>query len=294
VFGADPLMAAAPIRHLLWRRVRDNVCRFVENGDWLLVAGRPSYLALHLLERTTPSASCYDAMDDFPEFYRGLSRWLSRRIEGRLVRRVGAVLVSSVALRDKFAANGAVVELLRNGVEGRFPRPRESENQAPVFGYMGTVGAWFDWELIVAMANALPEVAFELSGPVLSAYPVLPTNVRLLGECPEDEVPIRISRFTAGLIPFKINRLTESVDPIKYYEYRAAGLPVISTRFGDVARRGLAQNVYLTDMNTDFRALLESVVQLPLPSLEALNRFRAENSWQSRFEKSPFLTNRLA
>ncbi len=291
--GADPLMGPAVFRQLAWRRVLARVKRFVDGCDWLLVAGRPSYLALHLLQNTAPKASCYDAMDDFPEFYSGLSRWLSRRIEGRIANSVDAILVSSDALLRKFTRQGFAAELLRNGLD---PSPEAAPDRARpqlVFGYVGTIGAWFDWQLLAAMARDLPEVLFQLIGPVLAPAPSLPANVRLCGERPNEELPNRLRRFTAGLIPFKINRLTAAVDPIKYYEYRSAGLPVISTRFGDMAVRGTDQQVHLVDQRTDFQDLLRQIRAHAGVSCEALRGFQAENSWRSRFASSRFFNTQV-
>lgn len=288
--GVDPLMGAAVFRRLAWSRVLARVRRFVDGDDWLLAVGRPSYLALHLLRNTAPKASCYDAMDDFPEFYGGLSRRLSRRIEGRIVRGVDAILVSSDALLGKFARQGLAPELLRNGFD---PAPQticdDRTDPQIVFGYVGTIGAWFDWRLLTAMARNLTEALFQLIGPVLAPTPSLPANVRLCGERPNEELPNILRRFTAGLIPFKMNRLTAAVDPIKYYEYRSAGLPVISTKFGDMAARGTEQQVHLVDQNTDFQALLRRIKAHTDVSWQALHRFQAENSWRARFEGSRFL-----
>ena len=123
---------------------------------------------------------------------------------------------------------------------------------------------------------------------MLAPAPALPANVRLCAECASEAVPDKLAGFAAGIIPFKVNRLTASVDPIKYYEYRSAGLPVISTRFGDMAGRGADQDVYPVGPDTDFRELLSRVRAHPASSCKALDRFRAEHAWQSRFERSRF------
>jgi len=210
-------------------------------------------------------------------------------------RGVDAILVSSDALLHKFAGQGLTTELLRNGID---PAPQavcddRTDPQQVVFGYVGTIGEWFDWRLLTAMARDLPEVLFQLIGPVLAPTPSLPANVRLCGEHPNEQLPNILRRFTAGLIPFKINRLTAAVDPIKYYEYRSAGLPVISTRFGDMAVRGTEQRVHLVDRNTDFQALLRRIKAHTGVSCQALHQFQAENSWRARFEGSRFLNREV-
>ena len=287
--GADPLMTLPLLRQLAWRRVLERVQAFAEGNRWLLMVGRPSYLALHLLRNTAPSASCYDAMDDFPEFYSGWSRWLSRRIEARVARGVDTILVTSEALRDKFDRQGHLAELLRNGYDAGQESIKANAPRETVYGYVGTIGPWFDWKLVGRMARDLPSVRFDLTGPVLTLPPSLPANVHLCGECDSDAVPERMRGFTAGLIPFKLNRLTAAVDPIKYYEYRSMGLPLISTRFGDMTHREGNPRVCLIDEHTDFRKLARHVTSLSRKVDEALGRFRSMNSWKSRFEQSPFL-----
>jgi glycosyltransferase involved in cell wall biosynthesis len=42
-----------------------------------------------------------------------------------------------------------------------------------------------------------------------------------------------VRAFRVGLIPFRRTPLTEAVNPVKLYEYAAAGIPCVSTRFTD-------------------------------------------------------------
>ena len=290
-WGADPLVAASRAGPVVWKGTLKRIRAFVEGRRWLLLIGRPSMLALHLLRTASPTISAYDAMDDFPEFYSGCSRALSLSVERRIASRVNTVLVSSSALHHKFNRLGVNdVELLRNGLDGEWPQTNGATGVHPVFGYVGTIGPWFDWALIDEMAHNLPDVRFEIVGPVMTppAAP-LPANVHLAGECAHQDVPNRLLGFTAGLIPFKANPLTESVDPIKYYEYRAAGLPVLCTAFGDMRYRTAEPSVHLVHHGMDFPALRKHLeAQTPI-SPEELARFRSENAWPARFEQSLFL-----
>jgi len=49
-----------------------------------------------------------------------------------------------------------------------------------------------------------------------------------------------------GLIPFKVNALTKSVNPIKLREYLAAGLPVVSTPLPEVIGYGYGAKIAST------------------------------------------------
>lgn len=292
MWAADPAMALPSVRRFAWKPVLERVEAFIDGADWLLVIGRPSRLALHLLRRTGPRPTCYDAMDDFPEFYRGLACALNRRIEHEVADAVDEILVSSTALQDKFSRLGFVPELLPNGLQHDPKVPEPAPDDAggePVLGYVGTVGDWFDWSLVIEMARSLPEMRFEITGPEMAPPKKrLPANVHRTGECAGHEVFGRLRSFSAGLIPFKLNRLTAAVDPIKYYEYRAAGLPVIATEFGEMRRRRDEPGVHLVARGMDFRAVLKGVDACPRLSAKALERFRAENSWRSRFDRSRF------
>ena len=86
------------------------------------------------------------------------------------------------------------------------------------------------------LARARPAWSFALVGPVgpgdprtdVSALAAEP-NVHLLGARPTSELPEVLRAADAGLIPYARNALTESVFPMKVYEYLAAGLPVVAT-----------------------------------------------------------------
>ena len=291
-WGADPLLALSRAGPVVWKGTLDRVSAFLEGESWLLLIGRPSLLALHLLRTASPTISAYDAMDDFPEFYSGCSRALCRRVERRIASQVSTVLVSSTALQRKFGRLSVNdVELLRNGLDGEWPQTTGAAGGKPVFGYVGTVGPWFDWALVDEMARSLPDTRFEIVGPVMTppAAP-LPANVHLAGECAQRDVPNRLLGFTAGLIPFRANALTEAVDPIKYYEYRAAGLPVLCTTFGEMRYRTAEPSVHIIHRGMDFPALRKRVVAQPPNSPEELAHFRSQNAWPARFEQSPFLT----
>ena len=284
-------MSIPVLRRWLWRRTVATVRNFVEGGECVLAIGRPSFLALQLLREGGWSLSCYDAMDDFPEFYGGLSRIVNRRVEREIAIRTDAVLVSSTGLKNKFGHRGLDVELLRNAADrGNGSASAAGAAGGLVFGYVGTIGRWFDWSLVDRMARALGDVRFDLVGPVMERPHVgLPDNVRLLGECSSEEVPERLDGFAAGLIPFRRTRLTDAIDPIKYYEYRCAGLPVLSTRIGDMRWRDSTSDVYLVDGHTDFASVREDIARRRGSSRESVERFREENSWHSRFDRSRFL-----
>ena len=283
----EPLRGLGPFHARLWGRVLRGIADFVAGGDCLIAVGKPSELALQVLRRHPRVPSVLDAMDDFPAFYRGPARRAMEDRTQRVAAVVSRILVSSEVLRQRFGEHRAKTEVARNAcdvddlpAEGAPARDPEH----PVLGYVGTIGPWFDWRLVTALARSDPALLVRLVGPDFSgpAGP-LPNNVELLPACAHGAALRVMQGFSVGLIPFERTDLTDAVDPIKYYEYRALGLPVLSSRFGEMARRDGEPGVFLMEA----RAALGPQVRRALrhrDSDDAVRRFQADNSWTARFD----------
>jgi len=71
-----------------------------------------------------------------------------------------------------------------------------------------------------------------------------------------------VRAFRVGLIPFRRTPLTEAVNPVKLYEYAAAGVPCVTTRFTDeVGAWGDAASV--ADSEEAFVASVRSLASSP-------------------------------
>jgi len=88
-----------------------------------------------------------------------------------------------------------------------------------------------------------------------------------------------------GLIPFRLSRLTEYVDPVKYHEYRNFGIPVLSSNFGEMQHRSQDPGLVLVNALENFPTaeishLLQRPSTLGSPYV---------HSWASRFDNSKVL-----
>jgi hypothetical protein len=271
-------------RLLMWRNAWRMIEKYASKEPFILGVGRPSALALAALRELRPAGSFFDAMDNFPEFYGGLSRRAMRRCEDAVAAEVDCITASSAFLAEKFTSRGLKVEKVPNACEKREGGRRKAETKKSDLrlGYIGCIGRWFDWPLVIRLAESLPEAEIELIGPCVVPPPrTPPPNVRMLPACRQSEAAGFIETFSAGLIPFVRNALTDGVDPIKYYEYRAAGLPALSTRFGEMALRGPGDGVYFLDAGEP----AEAVAAASRHRCEAVEtaRFQQDNCWTVRF-----------
>jgi len=279
-------------------------------SELMVGVGRPCALALAALRRLRPAASFFDAMDNFPEFHRGLSRRSMRRYEDAVAAEVDLVVASSTFLADKFIGRGLQVEKVLNAFEEtdrggdvgwversephhELPKNDTTRSPIPILGYLGCIGQWFEWPRVIRLAETMPRARIELVGPCVVGPPSrLPANVTLLPACTQSEAAKHLARFSAGLIPFCGNALTAGVDPIKYYDYRAAGLPVLSTRFGEMALRGGDDGVYFLDAAGGLAEAVSAALVHRCDPVET-SRFRRNNNWASRFRRSDGLRSLL-
>ncbi|MBE0598081.1 MAG: glycosyl transferase [Desulfuromonadales bacterium] len=246
--------------------------------------GKPSALALHLVRCLPDLWTGYDAMDDFPEFHSGLARQAMAQREKELCGLVDAVVVSSSFLAEKLRNHRPDLAVIRNAFDADvLPLPRWEPRGGEVFGYIGALGEWFDWGCVAALARSYPRADIRLIGPCLIPPPHrLPANVRILPPCPGAEVGRHLNEFRIGLIPFRQTPLTRGVDPIKYYEYRAVGLPVLSTTFGEMVTRQGQEGVYFLDGSGGIEASVAAALTY-FPDPLQVETWRRENSWRHRF-----------
>lgn len=289
----EPLPGSGWVNGRLWQCQLGELTDFASQSNTWLVIGKPSVLGLELLKTLSHCPSFYDAMDDFPAFYnRGLSRLALGRRERLIAQRVDVIMASSSALKSRWALIHKDVRLVLNGLDlsaMQLVERKHVSSGKKVFGYVGTIASWFDWDWVCAMAKARPNDEIRLIGPVLELLAgKLPDNVKLMPACAHAEALQAMMQFHVGLIPFKKNALTASVDPIKYYEYRALGLPVISTDFGEMSFRSGESGVFITQSESDVSVMAEAALQFNVDT-GADRAFAQVNNWEARFDAARLL-----
>lgn len=283
----EPLPGSGWVNRLVWRHALRAIDEFANGSPTLLVVGKPSVLARLLLQRLRHCSSLYDAMDDFPAFYSGISRSALARCERLIAQRVDHLWASSSGLDAQWRNHRDDVHLVHNGLD--LPailavKPPTGSTTRKVFGYVGTMAAWFDWEWVVALGRARPNDEIRLMGPVFGNPGFqLPGNIVVLPAGDHGAALEAMAEFDVGLIPFKSNELTAAVDPIKYYEYRALALPVISTDFGEMHGRAGLPGVFISQSLTDLATLAEAALQCERDVDEA-RAFALQHSWEARFD----------
>lgn len=248
--GALPVTGYVRLLNIMsWTRTARAVHQALDELRW----GVPSAMLVSFPKHVdfVHAFSCqrvvYDVMDDYPHFFDRVQSALLARMHRELLASASAVVTSSKTLADRyasFARNG--VEIIGNGVSHAFieacsvaePAPELACLPRPVLGYVGTIASWFDFEAVARLARAFSHGTVVLIGPAEVRLPTLPDNVRWLGPRPHSSLPSLLRAFDLGLIPFRLTALTDAINPVKVYEYLAAGLPVLGTSFAELSPFG--------------------------------------------------------
>jgi glycosyltransferase involved in cell wall biosynthesis len=224
---------------------------------------------------------CHDLLSGFADIDESLLD-----MEGKALVEADLRLYSSETLKQagEKSVRGRPGLLLRNGVNTRdfAVVAARDRKQSVVAGYVGALDDWFDWDGIRAAAVAAPDVTFRLVGRVREQDRTRLeglNNVTFRGEVPYEQVGNELSEFDVALIPFVLNELTSATNPVKLYEYFAAGLPVVSSALPEVMRyRDLVQI-----SERDYASAIRRAVADDSPVLRARRRVVAEQeSWRAR------------
>ncbi len=187
---------------------------------------------------------CVDNYEAFP-FYGDDTEWLKAR-EERLCRAADVVFCTSQTLYDdRKEYNPDNTYLVHNvGDAAHFKTALDpdlevaeeiAELDGPVVGFVGAVSDYklnIDW--VCQTCEARPDWNFVIIGPVgvgdpntdVQSLKDLP-NVHLLGHRDYQQLPRYLKGVDTAVIPYRINSYTESVFPIKFFEYLATGKPVV-------------------------------------------------------------------
>ena len=180
----------------------------------------------------------YDCIDDDPVF---------APYEEEMLKRADLVICVSESLQRKFANREGRFMLLPNGVDlVHYQNPGASipgelqriKNGRVVLGFTGAFyQGWVDMELIYKIAQSRPEWQIVIIGESYQwDFSGAPPNLIYMGSRSYQTLPGYVRGFDVGLIPFLDNQIARGADPVKLYEYSAAGIPVVSRNLPFVQR----------------------------------------------------------
>ena len=162
------------------------------------------------------------------------------------------------------------------------------EEKKPIIGYYGALASWFDYELIKYLSNELKDINIVLFGikyddsfdeNKLEKY----KNIHYLGPINYNKLPEYAQFFDVCIIPFIINEITLSTNPIKVFEYMALGKPIVTTAMPECKK---FKSVFIANDYDEFKKQIENSVRLTKDKnpeyFRILKEEALQNTWQSR------------
>ena len=232
----------------------------------------------------------YDIRDDWEEFHeKGHAKWYRPEYEHYLCNACDVVSAVSQPLCDKLQpyCPDRPIHLLPNALDTRFLAPFNAGRVAPrkgkpIVGYFGHLNpSWFDWESLIQIARRRRDCLFQIIGHFGPENLDLPDNVKLMGPRSHLEINEIAQRWRAAIIPFRIGKLADAVDPIKLYEYLALGLPTVSFRMPQIASYPY---VHLASNVNEFVKELQIALNEPLDRRK-IDEFLDTNRWEDRVDQ---------
>lgn len=296
--GASPLLQA--LNRLVFSISLQLAERLIAFRPQLLWTYNPCTLAyLHSTARYP--GLIYHCVDDVPSQPGMNAAWIMRW-EQQLCRRADQVFVTSKALLEsRHDWSGSIAFYPNVADYDHFSQAWSCVLQPaaelcaiphPRLGFIGALSAYkLDLELIAALAGRHRDWSFVLVGPTgegeqsadLSALLAHP-NVHWLGAQPYGKLPSLLSGFDVALLPLRFNSYTESMFPMKFFEYLAAGLPVVATPIRSLLDyRDLVQLPSSNQPEIWAQAIATALADPP-QARQARLAFAARNTYRSRTE----------
>jgi glycosyltransferase involved in cell wall biosynthesis len=239
---------------------------------------------------------CVDDLSAIP----GIDSKAFIKKEEDLLRTANVVFTTSKKLYEKCSAINKNTHDFPNVVDWEHfsqafnpgPDPEDlKEIPHPRLGYVGVLSDYkVDFELLQNVAAERPDWHIVLIGeeregqhnPTVQLMKDM-ENVHFLGYKKYEELPKYLRGLDVGLLPTLINQYTESMSPMKYFEYLAAGLPVTATPL--LIFECHSYYVKIGKNVENFILAIESQLRLP-----RINKMRGleiigDNTWSVRFKK---------
>lgn len=192
-------------------------------------------------------STIYHAVDSI-EHQPDMPKDLIIRNEKYLATKVNNIFVTSPNLLKKLSTYNKAISYFGNVCDfNHFAKslsitsefiPKDIVNiKKPIVGFIGSISEYkLDFDLINKVAKENKNISFVFIGPTDDTKDKSKIkeiekrdNIYLLGYKKYESLPNYCAHIDVGWLPLLMNQYTKSMFPMKFFEYLAAGLPVVST-----------------------------------------------------------------
>lgn len=258
-------------------------------------------MVLELMESLSPSKKVYHSVDDLSASP-GIDSQALKEEEARLLKKMDVVFCTSkniynhcskIAGKEKTHYFSNVVDYEHfSKAKTDLSQPKELKNiPHPRLGFVGALSSYkVDFDLIKQVADERPDWHWILIGKVGEGQPETTIedlqhrpNIHLLGPKDYKDLPQYIKYFDVCTIPCPKNDYTDSMFPMKFYEFMATEKPIIAKNIDSLSDVTHAHFSYSKD--SDFIDGVESILSKKSHDTIVWQELVKENTWETRLNK---------
>lgn len=202
------------------------------------------------------------------------------------------VFTVSKALTNLFPDNNNVY-WIPNGVDLDFfknAQKYEFDKNRVRIGYVGKIQERVDLNLLEKVAKEFPSCKIVMYGPIYSNKIKIKkmaskyANLEFYGDIHYNDLPDKLKDVDVALVPHEVSSFTNSMNPLKIYEYLASGKPVVTTNIAGV--NDLSNYVFVSKNSTEFleniRYVLKNLQEGNITVGKVLESIAKDISWESK------------
>ncbi len=268
---------------------------YIEHADMIWI-GNPIYYSL--VNKEKEKTIIYDKMDDYVNLTEG--KWLKKVVEkneNKLINEADYIFTTSSLFNEDLRKHNKKVYMIKNGIDVNLVQNDKNVNSDEivqciqrlkhdgknVFGYIGTIGSWFDYKAIEMILDHDDNNVVCIIG-YNKIERLKHKNIYYFKPVEKSRLSSIIGRFDYCLYTFKKDKFLDTIDPVKIYEYLALNKVVIGVKSIETDR--FRDYIALYDDYTELKEILNNLENIKVPfSNSELNKFVKDNSWESRVKK---------
>lgn len=159
----------------------------------------------------------------------------------------------------------------------------------PILGYSGVLRSYIDFELLRFLLEKSEfylvcigyiDRTYKKQFKILKQY----KNFIHIEYKPIEEIPNYLKKFNVGILPYSENNFTKSVYPLKFFEYMAMKIPIVSTALPELKKySGIIG--YSKTKEEFLENCIKAVNGFYNSRLSEYDKIISENSWEKVFDK---------
>lgn len=242
----------------------------------------------------------YDCMDDmlaFPKIFSNKNLYnFYHHNENQLINNSDFIFCTSDFLKNVIQSRYSIkkdIFVINNALSNNFFNSKKEDKSKNIFFgndlinivYLGTIAYWMDWKLIINSLEVNNKICYHFFGPC-EVEVIKHDRIIYHGRVSHKDVNNILIASDILVMPFIINQLILSVNPVKLYEYIYSGKPVISVSYSET--KYFEQFVYLYNNQKEYNNFINLYQNNELPAKanhKSSIEFCLKNTWEERVKK---------